>query len=75
MVSPRQAEILTLAAQGLEKTQIAERLGMATGTVRTQMERARKHLDAHNTAHAVAKYQAFVFKQFNRLTFVEDETR
>lgn len=73
MISSRQEEILLLAAKGLEKPEIAERLHVKTGTIRTQMERARKHLKAHNTAHAVAKYQAHIFSKYGQLLSLEDD--
>jgi DNA-binding NarL/FixJ family response regulator len=37
--SPRQAEILNLVAAGLSDKEIALRLGLAYGTVRTHLER------------------------------------
>lgn len=39
MLTPAEQRIAGLAAQGLTNRQIAERLGMAEGTVRTHMSR------------------------------------
>jgi len=53
LLSPRQREVLTLAGQGLTWRQISQALGIAPGTVRGHIVRARERLGALNTTHAV----------------------
>jgi DNA-binding CsgD family transcriptional regulator len=54
LLSPRQRQCLTLAAQGLTWRQVAQKLKIATGTVRNYLLIARARLGARNTTHAVA---------------------
>jgi DNA-binding CsgD family transcriptional regulator len=55
VLSPRQREVLILAARGMTWRQIALALEIAPSTIRGHLSRARERLDAHNTTHAVAK--------------------
>jgi ATP/maltotriose-dependent transcriptional regulator MalT len=52
-LTPRQLEVLTLAADGLTDRQIAERLGISAATARTHMERIRSALRVDNRKDAV----------------------
>lgn len=53
-LSNREAETLTLAAQGLTDTAIGRLLALAPRTVRQYLQQARQKLNAANTTHAVA---------------------
>lgn len=53
-LSPRQTEVLGLAARGLTAREIALRLMIEPDTVGTHLALARKMLGALNTTHAVA---------------------
>ncbi len=53
-LSPRQREILSLAAQGLLDREIAERLQITGSTVRQHLCKIHHRLKARNTTHAVA---------------------
>jgi PAS domain S-box-containing protein len=53
-LSPREKEIITLAASGQIDKEIAERLGVSVASVRTYWERLRTKLGAANRAHAIA---------------------
>jgi DNA-binding CsgD family transcriptional regulator len=53
-LSPREAQLLELAAHGLVDKEIAARLQVSVATVRTYWERIRKKLGASNRAEAVA---------------------
>ena len=50
----REAEVLTLLAQGLQLDEIASRLGIGSETVRTHVRKATERLGAANRTHAVA---------------------
>ena len=54
-LSPRQLQILRLAAEGLTDRQIALRTGLSEGTVRTYWERIRTRLDAKSRSEAIAR--------------------
>lgn len=54
-LSPRQKQILLLAAQGLTDRQIAAQVGLGEGTVRTYWERIRARLDARSRSEAIAR--------------------
>jgi DNA-binding CsgD family transcriptional regulator len=54
LLSPRQQEVLALAAQGLTNRQIALELVIRPGTVNNHLTLAREALGALNTTHAVA---------------------
>lgn len=54
-LSPRQKQILLLAAQGLTDRQIAGEIGLGEGTVRTYWERIRARLDARSRSEAIAR--------------------
>ena len=58
-LTPREIELLhLLATEGLTNKQLAERLGIATSTVRTHLDHARIKLKAHNRVQlAVAAYR------------------
>jgi DNA-binding CsgD family transcriptional regulator len=53
-LSPRQTDVLTLAAAGCTERETALRLGIATATVRGHLARARERLGARSTCQAVA---------------------
>jgi DNA-binding NarL/FixJ family response regulator len=53
-LTPRQQQILNLAAQGMNGPQIAERLGLCYSTVRSQMKHIYCRLKVHNRSAAVA---------------------
>lgn len=53
VLSERQTECLGLAALGYTERQIAETLGVAHGTVRNHLLKARLKLGGINTTHAV----------------------
>ena len=53
VLTPRQRQTLTHAANGMTDREIGEALGMAPQTVRHTLQAARKQLGASNTAHAV----------------------
>lgn len=57
-LTPRQATVLRLAADGCDWNETAARLGISRAAVRTALERARRKLDAQSTVHAVALYTA-----------------
>lgn len=53
-LSPRQIEVLELAADGLDNGRIAAVLGISEETVKTHWKHARYRLGARNGKHAVA---------------------
>lgn len=53
-LSPREAEIMTLLARGLNGTQIAEELTISRETVRTHIRNAMEKLQARTRPHAIA---------------------
>jgi DNA-binding CsgD family transcriptional regulator len=53
-VTPRQSQILELIAAGLADKEIAQRLGLSYGTVRTQLGRFFAANDVRGRAGAVA---------------------
>jgi len=55
-VSGRQAEILALMAQGLADKEIARRLGLSHGTVRTHIDRLFRDYGWHSRTEAVATW-------------------
>lgn len=54
-LTPRQRDIARLLADGLTNKQIAARLGLSTGTVRTHIQRMFQTLGVHTRAAAVVK--------------------
>jgi len=54
-LTPREVEVLKLLADGLEGSEIADRLGIRVGTVRTHVEHMRVNLDCRTRAALVAK--------------------
>jgi PAS domain S-box-containing protein len=54
-LTPRQIELIDLAAQGLTDKEISLRLSVGTGTIRTYWERLRHKLDAQSRSEVVAK--------------------
>lgn len=54
VLSPREREVFELAAQGLDKETVAERLFISTGTVRTHKQSIFRKLDLHSQAELVA---------------------
>jgi DNA-binding CsgD family transcriptional regulator len=53
-LTPRQQEVLVLAAQGLNRPQIAEQLGLRLYTVGTHLKMIHRKLGLHNRAAVVA---------------------
>ena len=53
-LTPRELEVLTLLAEGLDQTEIAERLQITSKTVATHLERILGKLGARSRAQAVA---------------------
>lgn len=53
-LSPREAQLLTLAARGSSNIEIAQELGLALNTVRNYMQRVLEALGAHSKLEAVA---------------------
>ena len=53
-LTEREAEVLTLLADGLSHEEIGERLRISGETVRTHLQKARRRLGAENRTHAVA---------------------
>jgi DNA-binding response OmpR family regulator len=51
----REHEVLELLGEGLAQTEIAQRLGIASRTVGSHVERILVKLDVHSRAHAVAR--------------------
>ena len=54
LLSPRQAQSLSLAAKGLTVLAIARQMGISRRTVREYLQRSRRVLGAVNTTQAVA---------------------
>ncbi|SPH24573.1 HTH-type quorum sensing-dependent transcriptional regulator VjbR [Defluviimonas aquaemixtae] len=54
-LSPREIDVLTMLAMGLNRAQAADNLAISEHTVRTYVESARFKLGANNTTHAVAR--------------------
>lgn len=55
-LSPMEDTILNMCADGDGTKQIAVRLGISAGTVRTHRERILRKLNANHICHAVAIY-------------------
>jgi two-component system, NarL family, response regulator DevR len=53
-LSPKQLAVLQLLAQGLDRKQMAERLGIGEETVKTHLAEVRRKLGARTSAQAVA---------------------
>lgn len=56
LVTAREAEVLSLAADGLTDKEVADRLKVSQGTVRTYWNRIRKKLGATTRAQAVGAF-------------------
>lgn len=54
VLSPRQAQILALVAEGLGDKEIARRMGVSTNTVRTHLQRLYRERGVRNRAEAAA---------------------
>jgi len=54
-LSPREVDVLTMLAMGLNRSQAAESLDISEHTLRAYVETARLKLGATNTTHAVAR--------------------
>ena len=52
-LTPREVEVLTFVAKGLANTEIAERLGTASGTVKMHIQNILAKLEASDRTHAV----------------------
>lgn len=55
LLTPREIEVLALAADGLSGPQLADQLGVSPSTVHTHFENVYAKLDVRNRAAAVAK--------------------
>lgn len=53
-LTEREAEVLTLATQGLTNAEIAERLFISVNSVKTHVRHLYRKIDVHNRAQAVA---------------------
>lgn len=53
-LTPRERQVLALLAQGLEASDVADRMTVTLDTVKCHSLRARRRLGARNTTHAVA---------------------
>ena len=53
-ITPRELEILDLAAHGHSVSQIAARLGVSSNTIKTHFDRAYRKLGVSDRAEAVA---------------------
>lgn len=53
-LTPRQAEILDLVAEGLGDKEVARKLGISTNTVRTHLQRVYRHQQVPNRAAAAS---------------------
>jgi DNA-binding NarL/FixJ family response regulator len=53
-LSPKQIAVLRLLARGLERKQIAERMGIGEETVKSHLAEVRRKLGARTSAQAVA---------------------
>jgi DNA-binding CsgD family transcriptional regulator len=58
-ITPREAEILSLIAQGLGDKEIAGRLGISSRTVGTHLERLFARLKVHSRAQALAWFYSY----------------
>ena len=54
-LSPRQTEIMRLAAEGLTDKEIAQRTGLSVGTLRSHWDRMRARLDARSRGEVIAR--------------------
>jgi DNA-binding NarL/FixJ family response regulator len=54
-LTPRHWQLLDLVAAGLTNTQIARRLGLSEGTVRTHLENVYRRLDVSSRTAAVTR--------------------
>jgi DNA-binding NarL/FixJ family response regulator len=54
--SPRQAEIVSMIAGGLEDKEIARELGVSVTTVRTHLQRLYRQIGVHNRSRATVKW-------------------
>jgi DNA-binding NarL/FixJ family response regulator len=54
--SPRQAEIVSMIAGGLEDKEIAHELGVSVTTVRTHLQRLYRQIGVHNRSRATVKW-------------------
>ena len=55
-LSPRQQQVILLAAQGLTTIAMAQQLEISPRTIEHHLTQARNRLGALNTTHAVALY-------------------
>lgn len=54
LLSPREAELLTLLSNGMKAKEAAKKIGISWHTAEDYVKRARYKLNATTTAHAVA---------------------
>jgi DNA-binding NarL/FixJ family response regulator len=54
--TPRQSEIVSLIARGLEDKEIARRLGISVATVRTQLQRLYRQIGVPNRSVAAVRW-------------------
>ncbi|MFL5839883.1 MAG: response regulator transcription factor [Thermoleophilaceae bacterium] len=55
LLTPRERQIISLLAEGLNAEQVAENLIISPFTVRTHIRNAKEKLGARTTGHAIAK--------------------
>jgi DNA-binding CsgD family transcriptional regulator len=55
LLTPRERQVISLVAEGLNAEQVAENLIVSPFTVRTHIRNAKEKLGARTTAHAIAK--------------------
>lgn len=75
-LTPRQAEILQLMADGLMQKEIAERLGIGLSTVKNFSTEIRRRLGALTAAHAVSLGIAnnYIKSRSRRCPFYPEDT-
>lgn len=52
-LSPKEARVMRLVAEGLTQKQIAQRINRSLSTINTQLEHIYRKLNAHSAVHAV----------------------
>lgn len=63
-LSPKELEVLTLAALGYSDKEISKHLNISYGTVRCHIDKVVLKLNAQNRTHAAIKYKMCVNKKW-----------